>query len=86
VTRCLLMIHNRVGQDTFSLTHDLLAAVLGARRASVTIAVGRLRQAGVTCYSRGTVRVCDRMRLENGVCEDYRFSRKVDQSLYIHRE
>ncbi len=50
VQRCcrwLLMTHDRVGSDELRLTHDYLAFMLGARRASVTEALRPLQEAGV---------------------------------------
>ena len=35
--RWLLMTQDRVGQDKFRLTHELLAAMLGVRRQSVSV-------------------------------------------------
>ena len=38
--RCLLDIRDRVGRSEFPLTQDVLATMLGVRRASVTLAAG----------------------------------------------
>jgi Mn-dependent DtxR family transcriptional regulator len=64
-----------VGGDQFELTHEFLAAMLGVRRASVTVAAGMLQQAGLIRYSRGHVTVLDADRLEQASCECYRVVR-----------
>lgn len=70
--RWLLMTHDRVGADTFVLTQEFLAQMLGVRRASVTVAAGVLQSAGIIRYTRGKITVTDRPRLEAASCECYR--------------
>ena len=71
--RWLLMTHDRVGDaDTFSLTQEFLAIMLGVRRAGVTEAEGALQRDGAISYSRGVVSVVDRARLEAASCECHR--------------
>jgi CRP-like cAMP-binding protein len=70
--RWLLQTHDRMNADTFSLTHEFLAAMLGVRRAGVTVALGALQAAGFITYQRGRVTVVDRAGLESAACECYR--------------
>jgi CRP-like cAMP-binding protein len=72
--RWLLMCHDRLGVDQFPLTHEYLAEMLGVRRASVTIAAGTLRKAGLIEYHRGLITILDRPRLEDAACECNRVS------------
>jgi CRP-like cAMP-binding protein len=74
VERCarwLLMTHDRAHEDTFGLTHQFLALMLGVRRASVTTAAGQLQRAGLIRYSYGVVTIENRPGLEQAACECY---------------
>lgn len=70
--RWLLMTHDRVGSDRFPLTQELLAQMLGVRRAGVNAAASILQKAGFIRYSRGVITVTDRPGLESAACECYR--------------
>ena len=69
--RWLLATHDRVGQDSFVLTQDFLAIMLGLTRPQVSIAAGTLRRRGVIEYRRGRITIADRAGLEASVCECY---------------
>ena len=69
--RYLLTTGDRSGSETFALTHDLLARMLGVRRAGVSVAVSRLQRLGAVRYRLGAVTIIDRMRLEDEACECY---------------
>jgi CRP-like cAMP-binding protein len=74
-TRCarwLLTTHDRVSGDSFALTQEYLAMMLGVTRPSVSAAAGALQQAGLIRYSRGIITVVNRLGLENAACECYR--------------
>ena len=73
--RWLLASHDRVDAETFPVTQEFLAQMLGVRRASVTVAAGVLQKAGMIRYSRGKVRILDRAALEAAACECYRITR-----------
>jgi CRP-like cAMP-binding protein len=68
----LLMIDDRMDSSEFFLTHEMIAEMLGARRAGITVAAGKLRQEGVISYMRGHIHILDRRRLEMWACECYR--------------
>ena len=69
--RWLLQTHDRVDGDSFPLTHEFLAQMLGVTRPSVTIAAGLLQKAGLIHYVRGVVDILDRPRLERVACGCY---------------
>ena len=71
LARWLLMSHDRIGEPTLPLTQDFLSQMLGTRRASVTVAAGTLQKAGMIRYSRGSVGILDRSKLEAAACECY---------------
>ncbi len=70
--RWLLMTHDRAGGDSFGLTQEYLAMMLGVTRPSVSAAAGSLKAAGLIKYSRGCVTILDRGGLEAVSCECYR--------------
>jgi CRP-like cAMP-binding protein len=70
--RWLLATHDAVDVERFPFTHEFLGLMLGLRRASVTDAVGRLRQAGAIDYRHGTIVMVDEGRLEAAACGCYR--------------
>jgi CRP-like cAMP-binding protein len=69
--RWLLMSRDRVGSDNLRLTHEYLAIMLGARRASVTEALRPLQRAGLVRSQRGTIHILDGDGLEERSCECY---------------
>jgi CRP-like cAMP-binding protein len=71
LARWLLMSQDRVGGDVVKLTQEFLAHMLGTRRASVTVAAGALQKAGLIGYSRGDVKIENRVGLEAATCECY---------------
>lgn len=78
--RWLLTTHDRVPGESFILTHEFLALMLGVRRAGVTTAAGALQAAGFISYAQGHVTVLDRRGLETAACECYRVVRaELDQ-------
>lgn len=69
--RWLLMAHDRVGADRFSLTQEFLGQMLGARRPTVSITAHGLQALGLIRYTRGMVTVLDRAGLESAACTCY---------------
>lgn len=67
----LLMIHDRVGEANLSLTQEMIASRVGARRAGITVAAGMLQTMGAIEYRRGQLHIVDRLVIERVVCECY---------------
>lgn len=70
--RWLLLSHDRVDSNQLIMTQELIADMLGVRREGVTVAAGRLQDAGAISYVRGRITILDRQKLEATVCECYR--------------
>ena len=71
LARWLLMAQDRMGSETFPLTQEFVAMMLGATRPTVSVVAGTLQRAGLITYHRGHITVVDRTRLEAASCECY---------------
>ena len=67
----LLLLHDRVADDTMSVTQEFLSHMLATRRASINEAMRELTEAGAIEHGRNRIRVVDRKRLEELSCECY---------------
>jgi CRP-like cAMP-binding protein len=74
-SRWLLMTHDRMRSDSFLLTQEFLAMMLGVQRTGVTAAASALQRAGLISYKRGNVMILDRRGLERRSCECYGISK-----------
>ena len=72
LARWLLMAQDRVDAGVLEMTHDFLAVMLGTDRPSVSIAAAALQRRNAIRYSRGSVHILNRKRLEGAACECYR--------------
>jgi CRP-like cAMP-binding protein len=70
--RWLLAMRDRVEADTFPMTHEFLAYMLGVRRPHVTVAARALQDSGRVRYVRGRLTILDREGLEADACECHR--------------
>ena len=69
--RWLLIAHDSARSDSFELTHEFLAMMLGVQRAGVSIVASLLRKSGLIQYTRGRVTIAYREGLEEAACECY---------------
>lgn len=72
LARWLLMAQDRVDAGVLEMTHDFLAVMLGTDRPSVSIAAAALQRRNAIRYSRGSLQILNRKRLESAACECYR--------------
>jgi CRP-like cAMP-binding protein len=82
LSRWLLMVRDRVESETYYLTQEFLANMLGARRTTVTAAAGTLQRKGLIKYTRGRIHIVDQRGLENSACECYATVRNLFLSFY----
>lgn len=71
LARLLLMINDRMNTSELRITQDLLAHLLGTRRATVTQAANQLQDSALIQLIRGRIRFLDRKGLEQAACSCY---------------
>lgn len=76
LSRWLLVARDRVNSDTFMLTHEAIAQMLGTPRTGVTMIARQLQKEGFISYSRGRIIILDPERLESVACECYKMTKE----------
>ena len=71
LARWLLMLRDRLNEDSVAITQEFLAEMLGSRRTTVTAVAGALQRSGLIAYQRGRLRILDHAGLEQAACECY---------------
>lgn len=80
--RWLLIAHDNAQADTFSITHEFLAMMLGVHRPGVSLAMHKFQEDGMLKYERGRLTIIDRAQLEKAACECYQTIRDEFDSLF----
>jgi len=81
LARWLLMMQDRIEGSSLSITHDLLAAMLGTDRPSVSLAAGILQRKGAIGYTRGVIHILSREKIEEAACECYEVIHQFNSTL-----
>jgi CRP-like cAMP-binding protein len=81
--RWILMTHDRVNEDSFYLTQEFIADMLGVQRPSVSIVAAAFQKAGIIKYARGSMTILDRKGLEQASCECYDVVARAFASLCV---
>lgn len=71
LARWLLAADDRCEHGSLPLTHDMLARMLGVRRAGVSESMQALDRAGLVRAARGRIQIRDRGGLERRLCHCY---------------
>ena len=82
--RWLLMYIDHVNDTHVKITHDVIARMLGVRRAGVSEAAGRLQQAGLIRCDRADIHVLSPGQLEVRACECYQTLKSTYDRLILH--
>jgi len=67
----LLLCADRAHIDTFKISHEFLADMLGGRRPTISTTAGILKRKGLIEYTRGDIRILDVPGLTKTSCECY---------------
>ena len=71
LARWLLLCADRAHVNTFKISHEFLADMLGGRRPTISMAAGILKRKGLIEYTRGEIRILDVPGLTKTSCECY---------------
>jgi CRP-like cAMP-binding protein len=72
LARWLLLCADRANSNTFALSQEFIADMLGSTRPTVSTAASLLKEGGLVHYNRGVIHILDVARLEQKACECYR--------------
>ena len=84
LARWLLTAHDHMRNDTFPLTQEFVAMMLGVARPTVAVVAAKLQKAGLITYHRGQLTIVDREQLEAAACECYRTAANLVAAVAQH--
>ena len=79
--RWLLMCGDASGSSELDLTQEYIATMLGVQRSGITLAAQALEAAGAIRYTRGSIIIHDRTKLEGLTCRCYQAVREQERQL-----
>ncbi len=82
LARWLLMVSDRTGDESFQLTQEFIAQMLGTRRSTVALVAGALQRSGFIEYTRGKVTIRSREHLATAACECYGVTKRLLTEMY----
>jgi CRP-like cAMP-binding protein len=82
LARWLLRVRDLTRSDTFTLTQELIAQMIGARRNSVSIVANTLQRLNYIRYCRGHIEITDLDGLNRTACECYVAVKKQCEILF----
>jgi CRP-like cAMP-binding protein len=71
LARWLLICADRANVDTFKISHEFLADMLGGRRPTISTTAAILKRKGLIEYTRGEIHILDVPGLMKASCECY---------------
>ena len=80
--RWLLMMRDYSESNTLQLTHEMVAGMIGTRRAGVSMATRALRERGFITSARGMIEIVNDDGLEEAACECYSIIREEFENLH----
>jgi CRP-like cAMP-binding protein len=83
--RWLLATADRMDSPSFDLTQHFLAQMLAVRRTSVSEVARSLAEDGCITYSRGSITITDRPRLQSHACNCYEVIRRATSAVLAAR-
>jgi CRP-like cAMP-binding protein len=83
MSRWLLRMRDLTGSDSFPLTQEFLAQMLGVGRNSVSLVANTLQEAGLVHYHRGKMEIRNLDGLRSSSCECYGMVKKHYDNLML---
>ena len=71
LAKWLLLMRDRIHDDTLHLTHEFLAQMLGTRRSGVTVAINMLNDYGLIEHARNRIVLLKRAAIQERACDCY---------------